>query len=81
MRHPRTARRNVHLQFGADDLSADRLGQIVPELDDSRILVRSGPLLDVVLDIFFEFLGRFCALHENDARLGKHRTPERTEAP
>ena len=52
----------------AHDLAADRLGQLVAEDDDARVFIRRGVMLDIVLDLFFERLGRLRALRQDDAR-------------
>jgi acyl-CoA synthetase (AMP-forming)/AMP-acid ligase II len=62
-------RNKAHLQLIADDLSADRLRELGFELDNSRVLVRSGALLDVLLNILLQLIRRHCSLDKNDACL------------
>ena len=57
------------LQLIALDLAADRLGQAVLEDDDTRIFIRSGMGLDVVLDLLLELVGTLGSLDEHDGRL------------
>ena len=53
----------------SDYLSADRLRKFVLEFDDTRILVRRGLMLDVILDFFFQIFCAFRSLCQNDACL------------
>src|SRR4051794_23518406 len=50
------------------DLAARRLGQLVGEVDEPRILVRRGLGLDVLLQLARERLGRDVALAQHDDR-------------
>ena len=51
------------------DLAVEGLGELINELDDTGILVRSGLLLDVVLDLFLEFFSALGSLDECDGSL------------
>ena len=44
----------VFTQLYSSDLAAYRLRELVEEFDDSRVLVRRGVRLDIVLDFLFE---------------------------
>ena len=57
------------LELIADDFSANSLRQFILENNNSGILVGSGVLLDIVLDIFFKLLARLSTLGEDDAGL------------
>ena len=45
---------DAKLQLLADDLAADGLGQGLPELHDSGVLVGCSAALDVVLDLLLQ---------------------------
>ena len=51
------------------DLAADGLGQLVDELDDARVLVRGGRVLDVVLQLLVQLVGGLVAAREHDRGL------------
>ena len=51
------------------DLAVEGLGELIDELDDTGILVRSSLLLDVVLDLFLEFFCSLGTLDESDRSL------------
>ena len=57
------------LQQFADDLAADGLGQALPELHNSGVLVGSGAALDVVLNFLLQLVGALGALHQHNAGL------------
>ena len=66
--------RDVVLGFASDggtaDLAADSLREFVNEFHDTGILIRSGLFLDVVLDLLYEFVGRFTGtLNESNGSL------------
>ena len=56
-------------QLASDDLTADGLRELFFELHNSRILIRRGMLLDVVLDFLLQLLRALGALDEHDAGL------------
>ena len=51
------------------DLAGDGLRQLVREHDDTRVLIRGGMRLDVILDLLLERFTAALALHKLDRRL------------
>ena len=56
-------------QLGANDLSADGLGQFLLELHDPGILVGRRMALDIVLDLFFQGVCPLSSLYQDNAGL------------
>ena len=54
--------KNILLELVALDLAADGFGKFIAENNNTGILIRRGMLLNVVLNLFFEFLGRLRSL-------------------
>ena len=65
----RIVERSRSSELASDDLAADGLRELFFELHNSRILIRRGMLLDVVLDFLLQLLRALGALDEHDAGL------------